>query len=246
MNMFSGYADVLERQLLKSGQPVALAPLAHDPLVAPAARRATRQQARAADPVWPGVRREDPLFMRRLRKALGDTDRPPRHRDGAALGYRFIAAERAGRRLARDRRALVVAVLLARPLTTAVRRLARGTPAITDALIDRSAGDRSPSGRPRPCALAASGADDVAVIGRTLRTDAVGTDVRATPIAFTSVGAAVRSGDGAALWHGEFDDAPASRRPAIADGGLALLLATLRDRSGADAGGVPRAVSRTS
>ena len=94
---FGGFTlEIGERRLSHNGEPVALAPKALDLLVA-LVRRAGRliSKQELLDSVWPESFVEEGILavhVSALRKALGDTSRPPRYIETVARsGYRFIA-----------------------------------------------------------------------------------------------------------------------------------------------------------
>ena len=135
--------EIGERRLSHDGEHVALAPKALDLLVA-LVRRAGRllSKQELLDSVWPESFVEEGILtvhVSALRRALGDTSRPPRYIETVARsGYRFIAPVTEH---ATDRRVIPghwsIAVLPSR----APAGSGEGAPlvglAITDSLIDR-------------------------------------------------------------------------------------------------------------
>ena len=212
---FGGFTlEIGERRLSHNGEPVALAPKALDLLVA-LVRRAGRliSKQELLDSVWPESFVEEGILtvhVSALRKALGDTSRPPRYIETVARsGYRFIASVT---ETATDRRVIPgrwsIAVLPSRSPAGG----GEGAPliglAITDSLIDRL-------GRFDPIVVRPTGAvhtyrngtDDPAAVGRTLRSDmVVDSSFERMPDGVRLSARVVRSEDGAALWQGEFAD----------------------------------------
>jgi DNA-binding winged helix-turn-helix (wHTH) protein/tetratricopeptide (TPR) repeat protein len=212
---FGGFTlDVAEQQLSKDGQCVALAPKAHDMLVALlrcAGSLVSKRQL--LDLVWPDSFVEEGILavhVAALRKAFGEGGRRfietvPR------IGYRFTAAVKQlnledsapGKRCS-------VAVLPARPFTSEVlsgRDRATGL-AVSDALIDQLGRYEQIIVRPTRAIHSYVNAEDPAAIGRSLRVDAViDTHFLGTADRVRVSVQLIRSEDGASLWSGKFDEA---------------------------------------
>ena len=254
---FGGFIlEIGERRLTHDGEHLALAPKAFDLLVA-LVRRAGRliSKQELLDSVWPESFVEEGILavhVSALRKALGDTSRPPRYIETVARsGYRFIAPVTEH---ATDRRVIPgrwsIAVLPSR----APAGGGEGAPliglAITDSLIDRL-------GRFDPVVVRPTGAvhsyrnhaNDPAAVGRTLQSDAVvDSSFEQMPDGVRLSARLVRSEDGAALWQGEFADSGGTAAAVAAADALASHLgATLHDAvaSVSHEGGVSSGVSRT-
>ena len=241
---------------VSDGEHVALAPKAFDLLVA-FVRRAGRllSKQELLDSVWPESFVEEGILtvhVSALRKALGDTSRPPRYIETVARsGYRFIAPVTEH---ATDRRVIPgrwsIAVLPSRAPSGG----GEGAPliglAITDSLIDRL-------GRFDPVVVRPTGAvhsyrnhtDDPAAVGRTLQSDAVvDSSFEQMPDGVRLSARLVRSEDGAALWQGEFADSGGTAAAVAAADALASHLgATPHDAAAtvSHKGGVWSGVSRT-
>lgn len=199
-----------ERRLSQRGQPISVAPKAFDVLVAlvrSAGSLVTKRQL--LDAVWAGSFVEEGILavhISALRRALGagciETV--------ARSGYRFHAA------VTRPAEAISLAVLPAHPLTAGIlsqRDQSTGM-ALAAALAD--ALGRQDQVLVRRQSLAAGGGDPAST-GAALRVDAV------VDTQFLRVGdrmrvavRLLRSGDGACLWSGEFDE-PIGQFAAITD-----------------------------
>jgi DNA-binding winged helix-turn-helix (wHTH) protein/tetratricopeptide (TPR) repeat protein len=218
--------DATERQLLRDGRAIALEPKAHDVLVAlvrHAGRLVTKREL--LDLVWPDAFVGDGILtvhISNLRKALGDgayrreyIETVPRS------GYRFVGVvtkQEPDRHEASERGSL--AVLPARPLTTEIlserdRNLGL---AISDTLIDRLGVIKDLVVRPtRAVHTHTQGGEDPAVVGRSLRVDAVVDSmfIRTGDRLELSV-RLLRAQDGSVSWSWRFDQ-PVADVTAIGD-----------------------------
>jgi DNA-binding winged helix-turn-helix (wHTH) protein/tetratricopeptide (TPR) repeat protein len=249
--LFGGFVlEVGERRLSAGGAPIVLAPKAFDVLVA-LVRRAGRLigKQELLETLWAGSFVDEGILsvhVSALRKALGDTRRPPRYIETVSRsGYRFIAPvreEEADRRVIPGRWS--IAVLPSRPLTGSTEGERLIGLAITDALIDRLGRFDPIVVRPTSAVHAfAMGDSDPAAAGRTLRTDAVvDSSFERIDDGLRVSAKLVRSGDGEPLWRGRFDDSPAAAASAVADA-VASQLGVASARTSTDAPS-PR-VSRT-
>ena len=208
--------DASERRLSKQGEAVPLEPKAHDVLLA-LLRRAGRlvTKRELLDEVWPESFVEEGILavhVSALRKALDDRrfiETVPRS------GYRFAGVVT---KLGPERWS--IAVLPAVPFTSevlSVRDRATGL-ALADHLIDRLGRTRQIIVRPTRAVRAyLNVGDDPAVIGRSLRVDAVIDShfFRTADRVRVSVDL-IRSSDGSRLWSREFNE-PATDMVIIAD-----------------------------
>ncbi len=239
-----------ERLLSKKGQAIALAPKAHDVLLAlvrSAGRLVTKREL--LDLLWPDTFVEEGILavhVSALRKGLGDDEGERRYIETVSRsGYRFAAAVK---RLAEDESRPAqqsVAVLPARPLRGEVfseRDLHIGL-AIADALIDRIGRSQQIVVRPTRAVRAYGNVpDDPAAIGRSLRVDAVmDTGFVATVDRVRVSVHLIRSQDGATLWTGTFEEA-ATEVISIADLVAECVAAQLSAASRESA--TPRSTSR--
>ena len=250
--LFGGFMlEVGERRLSAGGAPIVLAPKAFDVLVA-LVRRAGRLigKQELLETLWAGSFVDEGILsvhVSALRKALGDTRRPPRYIETVSRsGYRFIAPvreEEADRRVIPGRWS--IAVLPSRPLTGDTEGERLIGLAITDALIDRLGRFDPIVVRPTSAVHAyTNGESDPAAVGRTLRTDAVvDSSFERIDDGLRVSAKLVRSGDGEPLWRGRFDDSPAAVASAVADA-VASQLGVASARTSGDAPASPR-VSRT-
>lgn len=218
--------DATERRLSKDGRPISLEPKTHDVLVAlvrHAGRLVTKREL--LDLVWPESFVGDGILtvhISSLRKALGDDARQREYIETVPRsGYRFVGSvtkQESDRGEASERWSL--AVLPARPLTTEIlsgrdRNLGL---AISDTLIDRLGAIKQLVVRPtRAVHTYTYGAEDPAVVGRSLRVDAVIDSffLRTGDRLELSVHL-VRSQDGSVSWSRRFDQ-PVTDVTAIAD-----------------------------
>ena len=195
-----------EQRLSRSGQPISLAPKAHQilaTLLGRAGRLVTKREI--LDSVWPESFVEEGIIavhIAAIRRALGESliETVPR------AGYRFVAAVKKQT----EERRFSVAVLPARPLTSEVlseRDRAAGLE-LADAFIDRLGQLEQVLVRPTRAVLPyVNTAGDPAAIGRSLRVEAVvDTCFLSTADHVRFSVRLIRSEDGALLWSGTFDD----------------------------------------
>ena len=218
--------DATERRLSRVGRPISLEPKTHDVLVAlvrHAGRLVTKREL--LDLVWPESFVGDGILtvhISNLRKALGEGAHGREYIETVPRsGYRFVGAvtkQEPKRDDASERCSL--AVLPARPLTTEIlserdRNLGL---AISDVLIDRLGAITQLVVRPtRAVHTYTRGGEDPAVVGRSLRVDAV-IDcffIRTGNRLELSV-RLLRSQDGSVAWSTRFDQ-PVADVSAIAD-----------------------------
>jgi DNA-binding winged helix-turn-helix (wHTH) protein/tetratricopeptide (TPR) repeat protein len=247
--------DVAERRLAGDAGPVALAPKAFDLLVV-LVRRAGRLISKRdlLDAVWPESFVEEGILtvhVSALRKALGDTSRPPGYIETVAgSGYRFIAAVVAQ---ALDRRVIPgrwsIAVLPPRSLTGGADGGRLIGLAIADALIDRLGRFDPVIVRPTEAVHTHANVDDPAAVGRMLQSDAVlDSSFERTSEGVRLNARLVRAEDGESMWRGEFDDSAGSAATGAVVAAVASRLgATLHDpaTSRADTGGATASVPDT-
>ena len=236
--------DVTERRLSKSAQVVPLTPKAYDLLVAlvrNAGRLLTKREL--LDAVWPESFVEEGILsvhVSGLRKALGDTNRPPKYIETVSRsGYRFIAS------VTRDEFDPHVldghwslAVLPARPLPGSEGIGPSIGLAITDAIIDRLGRFDHIVVRPtRAIQPYENASQDSAEAGQSLQVDAViEPRFSQTPNGLSVSAQLVRARDGVRLWSGNFGHEP--RRPEVYEqvgrGRAILLSASLVEVSKAE------------
>ena len=254
--------DATERRLSLRGHPVALEPKTHDllvTLVRHAGRLVTKREL--LDLVWPDSFVGDGILavhITSLRKALGDDARQSEYIETVPRsGYRFIAsvtrASLTRASLTRETAAggdslqrWSLAVLPARALTTEIlsgRDQNLGL-AISDTLIDRLGAIKEIVLRPtRATQKYGQGGEDPAVVGRSLRVDAViDTFFIRTGDRLELSTRLVRAGDGSVAWRRRFDQPVAdvtTIADAVADDVAALFGVSLPSRQSSGAASAP-------
>jgi adenylate cyclase len=242
---FGGFTlDVPERRLSRHAEQLTLAPKAFDVLVA-LVRRAGRLigKTELLETVWPESFVEEGILtvhVSALRKALGDTSRPPRFIETVSRsGYRFIAPviERT-----LDREVIPgrwsIAVLPARSPAGASDAERLIGLAIADAVIDRLGRFEPLIVRPTGAVRAQGPTVDPAAAGRSLQSDIVlESCLERTSEGLRLSARLVRSDDGEPMWRGTFaDSAATAAASAVADAVASRLGATphepLAGRSG--------------
>jgi DNA-binding winged helix-turn-helix (wHTH) protein len=207
--------DASERRLSNSGQSIALAPKAHDLLVAlvrNAGRLVTKREL--LDLVWPDSYVDEGILavhVSALRKALRQDENRHYIETVSRSGYRF-AADVIQPDLLKSEELRSLAVLPARPFAVEILS-GKGRSvglAITDALIERLGRSSRIIVRPTGAVRTHVGSsDDPAALGRELRVDAVidshflGSADRVTVSVHL-----IRSRDGAILWSGNLAERP--------------------------------------
>jgi DNA-binding winged helix-turn-helix (wHTH) protein/tetratricopeptide (TPR) repeat protein len=234
--------DATERRLSRNGRPIALEPKTHDVLVA-LVRRAGRlvSKQELLDLVWPESFVGDGILtvhITNLRKALGDHARQSEYIETVPRsGYRFVGSVSTLTGEGPQRWSL--AVLPARPLTTELlsgRDQNLGL-AMSDTLIERLGTIEEFVIRPtRAIQKYAQDGTDPAVVGRSLRVDAViDTFFLRTGDRLELSTRLVRSQDGSVSWRRRFDQPVAdvtAIADAVADDIAALFGVSSRHRSG--------------
>jgi DNA-binding winged helix-turn-helix (wHTH) protein len=207
--------DASERRLSHGGQPIALAPKAHDLLVAlvrNAGRLVTKREL--LDLVWPDSYVDEGILavhVSALRKALGQDEKQHYIETVSRSGYRF-AADVIQPDVLKSEELRSLAVLPARPFAGEIlsgKDRSVGL-AITDALIERLGRSSRIIVRPTGAVRTHVGSsDDPVAFGRELRVDAViDSHFLGSADGVTISVHLIRSRDGAILWSGNFAESP--------------------------------------
>ena len=223
--MFGGFTlDVAERRLTSRAGSIALAPKAHDLLVA-LVRNAGRLQTKheLLQLVWPESFVDEGILsvhVSSLRKALGDSNRASTYIETVPrTGYRFVApvtATDAGGDSRGARWSLAVLPARQADAGTAGQRHAIDL-VLADVLIERLGSVAQLVVRPARAVRAyITSVDEPAAIARALQVDAVIASRLVTTGDRVAVSSQLIASDAATLWTGEFER-PGTELGAIAD-----------------------------